>query len=140
MPQHESMHLYRPVQLQDAQEVPDTLIRIKRPVTTQCPTPPDTVTPWLLPGWDDPAKTANYAESRNETDEAGETITVRFDEDEQRSSDFVTWDDQRSGMGHARTKRTPRASFSSCSTTSTQLSKRTENSLSWSLAMVIYLG
>jgi very-short-patch-repair endonuclease len=95
MPQHESMHLYRPVQVQGTQEVPDVLIRIKRPATTQCPTPPETIAPWLLPGWDDPAKTPNYAESRNETDEAGETVTVRFDEDEQRSYDFVIWDDQR---------------------------------------------
>jgi hypothetical protein len=89
------MHLYRPVQVQDAQEVPDTLMRITRPTTTQCPTPPEAIASWLLPDWDDPAKTAEYAESRNEIDETGETTTVRFDSDERRSSDFVTWDDQR---------------------------------------------
>jgi very-short-patch-repair endonuclease/superfamily I DNA/RNA helicase len=95
MPQHESMHLYRPVQVLDAQDVPDTLMRIKRPVTTQCPPPPETIASWLLPGWDDPAKSANYAESRNDIDETGQTITVKFDDDEQRSADFVIWDDQR---------------------------------------------
>jgi len=49
----------------------------------------------LLPGWDDPAKPARYAETHNEVTESGETITVRFDSDDQRSSDFVIWDDLR---------------------------------------------
>lgn len=71
MPQHESMHLYRPVQVQEAQEVPDTLMRITRPATTQCPNPPETIASWLLPGSDDPANAADYAESRNEVDETG---------------------------------------------------------------------
>ncbi|HEY3742470.1 MAG TPA: hypothetical protein VGL53_21625 [Bryobacteraceae bacterium] len=101
MPHHESMHLYRPVQVQDAQEIPDTLIPVTRPTITQCPTPPETLVSWLLPGWDDPAKSATYAETRNEVDESGETITVGFDSDEQRSSDFVTWDDQRTAWSAA---------------------------------------
>ena len=95
MPNHESMHLYRPVQVQDAQEIPDTLLRVTRPTITQCPTPSETIASWLLPGWDDPAKPAAYAETRNEVNEQGETVTVRFDSDDERSSDFVTWDDQR---------------------------------------------
>jgi very-short-patch-repair endonuclease len=49
----------------------------------------------LLPGWDDPARPARYAETRNEVTESSETITVRFDSDDQRSSDFVIWDDLR---------------------------------------------
>jgi hypothetical protein len=37
-----------------------------------------------------------YAESRNEVDEAGETITVRFDDDEVRVADLSSWEQQRS--------------------------------------------
>ena len=95
MPRHESMHLYRPVQVQDAQEIPETLLRVTRPAITPCPRPPESIAYWLLPGWDDPMKPAAYVETRNDVDESGETITVRFDSDDQRSSDFVTWDDQR---------------------------------------------
>jgi very-short-patch-repair endonuclease/superfamily I DNA/RNA helicase len=95
MPNHESMHLYRPVQVQDVQEIPDTLLRVTRPTITQCPTPPESIVTWLLPDWDDPAKPVVYAETRNEVNEQGETVTVRFDSDDQRSSDFVIWDDQR---------------------------------------------
>lgn len=95
MPHHESMDLYRPVQVQDSQEIPDTLLRITRPTITPCPKPPESIGSWLLPGWDDPAKPARYAETRNEVNESGETITVKFDSDDRRSSDFVTWDDQR---------------------------------------------
>jgi very-short-patch-repair endonuclease/superfamily I DNA/RNA helicase len=95
MPHHESMHLYRPIRAQNTQEIPDILLRITRPRITPCPKPPESIVAWLLPGWDDPAKSAVYAETRNEVDESGETITVRFDNDDQRSADFVTWDDQR---------------------------------------------
>lgn len=95
MPRHESMHLYRPVQVKDAEEIPDTLMRVTRPTITPCPTPPEPIASWLLPGWDDPAKQAAYAETRNELNDQGETVTVRFDGDDQRSSHFVTWDDQR---------------------------------------------
>ncbi|MDN5881929.1 MAG: hypothetical protein L0H37_06115, partial [Nitrosospira sp.] len=94
MPDHPSMQLYRPVRVVNTQEMPDILLRIKRPATTRCPAPPDILASWLLPGWDDPNKPATYAESRNETEEE-KTVTVRFDDDEQRISDFIAWDIQR---------------------------------------------
>lgn len=95
MPHHESMHLYRPIKVQDAQEIPDIFLRVTRPTITPCPKPPEAIAPWLLPGWDDPVKPAAYAETRNEVNESGETITVKFDSDDQRSAGFVNWDDQR---------------------------------------------
>ncbi|MGA7833509.1 MAG: hypothetical protein WCA21_21360, partial [Terracidiphilus sp.] len=95
MPHHESMHLYRPIQVQDAQEIPDILLRVTRPSITPCPKPPESIASWLLPGWDDPVKPAAYAETRNEVNESGETITAKFESDDQRFADFVTWDDQR---------------------------------------------
>jgi len=48
-----------------------------------------------LPNWDDPFKQAVYVESQNSIDEQGETVTERFDDDEQRVIDFIEWDDQR---------------------------------------------
>lgn len=91
MPDHPAMQIFRPVPVENMQEVPDTLLRIKRPAITRCPTPPATITPWLLPNWDDPSKMAAYAESQNATNADGETITILFDDDEQRVSDFVVW-------------------------------------------------
>lgn len=95
MPSHPSMQLYRPVRLENVQEIPDILLRIKRPAITRCPASPETIANWLLPGWDDPTKPAFYAESLNETNENDEAVTVRFDHDEQRVSDFTAWDNQR---------------------------------------------
>lgn len=95
MPNHPSLQLYRPVLVESVQEMPDILLRIKRPATTRCPVPPETMASWLLLGWDDPTKPAACAESQNETNEDDETVTVRFDDDEQRVSDFIAWDNQR---------------------------------------------
>ena len=91
MPNHPSMQIFRPVRVENTQEVPDTLLRVKRPAITRCPAPPATITSWLLPNWDDPSKSAAYAESQNATNDDGETITILFDDDEQRVSDFVDW-------------------------------------------------
>ncbi len=95
MPNHPSMQRYRPVRVENVQEMPDILLRITRPTTTRCPAPPEIVATWLLPGWDDPTKPAFYAESRNETNENDGTVTVRFDHDKRRVSDFIAWDNQR---------------------------------------------
>ena len=89
------MQLYRPVHVENTEEVPDTLMRITRPETTRCPAPPETIASWLLPEWDDPSKSAFFVESRNETGEGDEPVTVGFDDDELRVSDFITWDDRR---------------------------------------------
>ena len=91
LPDHPAMQLYRPVQLEQTQEIPDTLLRIKRPTITRCPTPPDSLAGWLLPGWDIPAKIAECAQQQNSTNEVGETITIEFTQDEQRVKDFASW-------------------------------------------------
>lgn len=91
MPSHPSMQVFRPVRVENTQEIPDTLLRIKRPTTTRCPAPPQTITSWLLPNWDDPSKAVAYAESLNATDDDDKTITILFNEDEQRVSDYADW-------------------------------------------------
>ena len=40
LPAHETAQLYRPVRTADGQEIPDTLLRVRRPALTRCPTPP----------------------------------------------------------------------------------------------------
>jgi hypothetical protein len=95
LPQHPSVQLVRPVHVQDGQEIPDLLLRVKRPNLTRCPQPPEIVEAWLLPGWDDPSKPATYAESQNAVDKDGNTITVRFEDDDERITAFLSWDELR---------------------------------------------
>jgi len=95
LPQHPSVQLVRPVHVQDGQEIPDLLLRVKRPSLTRCPQPPETVEAWLLPGWDNPSNPATYAESQNAVDKDGNTITVRFEDDDERITAFLSWDELR---------------------------------------------
>lgn len=95
MPDHPSMQLFRPVRTEDTQEVPDTLIRVRRPHLTKCPAPSASLLGWLLPNWDDPTKQALYTASQNATNDGGETITIRFDDEPQRVADFRAWSEQR---------------------------------------------
>lgn len=95
MPNHPSMQLFRPVRTENTQEVPDTLLRVRRPQLTKCPAPPALILDWLLPNWDDPTKQALYTVSQNATDDEGQTITIRFDDDPQRVANFKAWSDQR---------------------------------------------
>lgn len=91
MPNHPSMQLSRPVRVENTQEIPDTLLRIRRPVITRCPALPESVASWLLPNWDDPSKAATHAESQNAINDEDETITILFEDDKQRVSDYANW-------------------------------------------------
>ena len=71
MPKHPDIQLFRPVSNNDTLEIPDTLIRVKRPKLSQCPTPPASIEAWLLPNWGDPDKDAEIAQSLNTTDAKG---------------------------------------------------------------------
>ena len=95
MPNHPAMQLFRPVRMQNSQEVPDVLLHVKRPSLTRCPTPSASIASWLLPDWDDPSKRASVAESQNVTDDNGQTVTIRFAEDQQRVNDFNIWTEKR---------------------------------------------
>ena len=91
MPAHPAMQLYRPANGHQDQPASDVLMRIKRPTTTRCPAPPENIATWLVPGWDDPTKKAAHAQSRNQISAEGATVTVRFDDDEARLTNFSTW-------------------------------------------------
>ncbi|MEF8730079.1 MAG: AAA domain-containing protein [Accumulibacter sp.] len=96
LPNHPAVQIFRPLQDEVAPEVPDTLLRVKRPTLTRCPPPPASILSWLLPNWDDPAQEATVAESQNDTDDQGLTVTVRFDQDHRRGADFDDWSERRS--------------------------------------------
>ena len=91
MPNHPAIQLFRPLCAENAQELPDTLLRVRRPVLTKCPPPPQSLVPWLLQEWSDPAKIASVAESQNTATPEEETLTIRFDEDELRVADYAAW-------------------------------------------------
>ncbi len=95
MPNHPAMQLFRPTRLENSQEVPDILLHVKRPSLTSCPLAPTSITSWLLPNWDDPSKAASVAESHNVTDDNGKTVTIRFEDDQQRVTDFRMWAEKR---------------------------------------------
>jgi very-short-patch-repair endonuclease len=99
IPKHPSAQIFRPVKIQESQEIPDILIRVSRPKLTKCPNPPASIEEWLLPKWDDPSVKPEFVESTNKTeiDQEGNetTITIRFEDDESRFSDFVEWDELR---------------------------------------------
>lgn len=83
MPEHPSMQLYRPVRTSDTtQEIPEALIRIRRPQLAPCPKPPTSLLQWLVPGFDDPAKPPEVVQSLNVA------TPQRFDADESRMAAF----------------------------------------------------
>lgn len=97
LPQHESIQVRRPIHDDTGPATDEALLRITRPRETRCPSPPESVRPWLLTGWDDPTRPAEVAESLNITEpaRAGEsdeqTITIRFEDDAQRTADHAAW-------------------------------------------------
>ncbi len=95
LPDHPSVQIFRPVQVENTQDTPDILLRVTRPFMTRCPTPPASLHGWLLPNWDDPSRKASLAESQNalQIDEEGheQTVTHLFEDDEQRVADYRNW-------------------------------------------------
>lgn len=79
MPEHPSMQLYRPVRTSETtQEMPEVLLRIRRPQLTPCPKPPTSLLQWLASGFDDPAKDPEVVQSLNVSS------IQRFDADDSR--------------------------------------------------------
>ena len=57
MPSHPTLQIQRPIRVdEETQETPEFLVRVRRPLQTLCPTPPQPLQKWLLSGGDDPTK------------------------------------------------------------------------------------
>ncbi|WP_145254091.1 AAA domain-containing protein [Planctomycetes bacterium Pan216] len=70
----------------------DFVLRVRRPQLTRSPDPPEELRSWLLSGWENPDETQiRHQESRNESDEHGETIVTRFENDPRRLELLAEW-------------------------------------------------
>ena len=94
-PDHPCVQINRPGASSGAPVEDDCLLRIARPASTPCPTPPFNVSNWLLPDWDDPTKAAYFSATRNVAAADSAPLNIRFDDDEQRLADFEAWVAQR---------------------------------------------
>jgi len=67
------------------------VLRVQRPQLTQPPEPPNEIASWLEPGWDDPSNFALVAESREEPQGNGETLTIHFAAEPARLAALRRW-------------------------------------------------
>lgn len=90
IPEHPTAQVLRPVRTSESmQDVPEYLLRVRRPNETTCPPPPEHVLEWLLPGWDDPRTDPVVAQSRN-------MVTQKnFKDDQRRVDDLKTYQELR---------------------------------------------
>jgi len=95
LPDHPSVQLVRPIRVSVAQEVPDALLRVKRPDLTRCPEQPGSLVGWVQSGWDDPKNNAIRTESLNRIDQHGATVTEQFADVRTRVTDFQEWKKRR---------------------------------------------
>ena len=79
----------------EAKAVSESLLRVRRPKLTPCPTPPDEIGPWLERGWQDATPEVRIRPTRNELGEQGRTYIVRFDDDRKRQRLLEQWRKQR---------------------------------------------
>jgi very-short-patch-repair endonuclease len=66
-------------------------LRVQRPQLTRPPDPPNEIALWLEPGWDDPFNLALVAESREEQQGNGASLTVQFAADTARANALRSW-------------------------------------------------
>lgn len=95
LPDHPSVQFQRPVRVAGAQEVPDTLLRVKRPALTRCPEPPAPLTGWVQSGWDDPKNEVVVVDSLNRPGTDGVGVTEQFADVPARVAAHRAWSEQR---------------------------------------------
>ncbi|MBP2113322.1 AAA domain-containing protein [Paenibacillus silagei] len=80
-------------------EVPEILLRVKRPDKTACPKPPELLLRWMKPEWEKIHARAERMESMNSYREAEngeyEAYVERFDQDHERVSLWDSWIQER---------------------------------------------
>jgi very-short-patch-repair endonuclease len=74
-----------------ATEIENFILKVTRPKLTRPPEPGTSLKTWLEIGWDDPAKEPNVRKIKNEVDTKGETVLVRFEDDEDRIAALADW-------------------------------------------------
>lgn len=79
------------IETRQQQATDNFVLKVRRPVLTRVPLPPEAITDWLEQGWDNPASEVRVLQSRNETNDEGATLLVRFEDDLQRPKLFEGW-------------------------------------------------
>jgi len=67
------------------------LLKVQRPVLTRTPEPAEVIAGWLESGWDNPSEEIAVRDTRNESEEAGDSRVERFDEDKARVAALQRW-------------------------------------------------
>lgn len=99
LPSHPSVELFRDAAKMEneADEFEESamVLRLTRPVTTECPSPPPVLSDWLKPGWQAASGKVEVQSTRNIAGEDGKTLIERFDADSRRPLLFRTWQQER---------------------------------------------
>jgi hypothetical protein len=67
------------------------ILKAKRPAITPAPLPPKPIEDWVKPGWKEISGKPDVYESRNRTDDNGETVLIPFEENSRRVEQFQNW-------------------------------------------------
>lgn len=90
LPEHPSIQLIRPV-VAEGQPPAEFELKVTRARITRCVEPPLILRDWLVSGWDDPTREAAHVESQNEVTEQGESITIGFGDNPERTIAWEKW-------------------------------------------------
>src|SRR5882762_5924538 len=96
LPSHPSVELVQlPSSSDDRIEDADVVLRLTRPASTPCPAPPQVLSEWLKPGWQEPSNKVEIRTSRNVIGKHGNTSIERFDDLAERLVALQAWNKQR---------------------------------------------
>lgn len=85
LPKHPSLRIQTPA---DGNEFSLTLTR---PDIHACPAPPDSIRNWLVAGWEQPEKNAEYPDKKAEINASGSPLETRFDQLPERMDGWREW-------------------------------------------------
>lgn len=99
LPSHPSVELFRDAGKTEDEvdefEESDIVLRLTRPVITQCPPPPPVLSDWLKSGWQEASGKVEAYPTRNIIGKDGRTLIERFEADSRRPLLLRTWQQQR---------------------------------------------
>ena len=95
LPSHPSVEMFRDTgKSEDQSEDSDIVLRLTRPVITDCPSPPTALIEWLKPGWHEFPGRVEVQPTRNVVKDS-QTLIERFDSDVRRPSILRVWQQKR---------------------------------------------
>ena len=96
LPSHPSVELFRDAGKSDVEaEDSDIVLRLTRPVITNCPPPPTALSEWLKSGWQELTGTVEVQSTRNVIGKDGKTKIELFGADSQRPLLLSEWQQRR---------------------------------------------